>query len=205
MEPGESEEPTFWQSGDIIAGGDEAQFLAAIQGFYSRYGVVPIVTRTFIDSQGVEYSEEIFDVHTVRYIIETPMALSAATVETIMYVPTTTAASVEIIYPDEANKLSSPPLSGTFYVSCYNNDGNRYSTEDMDITSVSATSFKNVLERDCSFLSGNISVTKMTSTWANNAMGVEFQINFHGIAGDLGQYELKSGIDPLVGVDIVYD
>jgi hypothetical protein len=170
-----------------------------------RYGVVPIVTRTFIDSQGVEYSEEIFDVHTVRYIIETPMALSEATVGTIFYVAVTTAASAEIIYPDEANKLSSPPLSGTFYVSCYNTDGNKYDTQDMDITSVSATSFKNVLESDCSFLSGNISVTKMTSTWANNAMGVDFQINFHGIAGDLGQYELKSGIDPLVGVDIVYD
>ena len=75
----------------------------------------------------------------------------------------------------------------------------------MDITSVTAASFKNVLESDCSFLSGNISVTKMTSTWATNAMGVEFQINFHGIAGSLGQYELKSGIDPLVGVDLVYD
>jgi hypothetical protein len=36
-------------------------------------------------------------------------------------------------------------------------------------------------------------------------MGVEFYINFHGIDASLGQYELKSGMDPLVGVDIVYD
>lgn len=36
-------------------------------------------------------------------------------------------------------------------------------------------------------------------------MGVEFQLNFHGIEASLGQYELKSGMDPLVGVDIVFD
>ena len=28
---------------------------------------------------------------------------------------------------------------------------------------------------------------------------------FHGINSDIGLYELKSGLDPLVGVDIVYD
>ena len=26
LEPGESEEPVYWQSGEIIAGGDETQF-----------------------------------------------------------------------------------------------------------------------------------------------------------------------------------
>jgi hypothetical protein len=45
----------------------------------------------------------------------------------------------------------------------------------------------------------------LKTTWQKNAMGVEFQLNFHGIEASLGQYELKSGMDPLVGVDIVFD
>jgi hypothetical protein len=36
-------------------------------------------------------------------------------------------------------------------------------------------------------------------------MGVEFQVNFHGIEAALDQYELKSGMDPLVGATIIYD
>lgn len=74
-----------------------------------------------------------------------------------------TAATVDIIYPNDSRltepRLSTPPLSGSFYVSCYNTDGSKYDTQDIDITSVSANSFKKVLESDCSFLEGKIEVT----------------------------------------------
>jgi hypothetical protein len=55
------------------------------------------------------------------------MALESATIETIMFVPVSSASIIDIVYP-ELDRLSSPPMSGTFYVSCYNIDGNRYDT-----------------------------------------------------------------------------
>lgn len=85
------------------------------------------------------------------------MALESATIETIMFVPVSSASIIDIVYP-ELDRLSSPPMSGTFYVSCYNIDGNRYDTQDMDISSVTAKSFKKVLEDDCGFLKGKVSV-----------------------------------------------
>lgn len=76
----------------------------------------------------------------------------------------------------------------------------------MDITSINANQFKGVLEESCGFLAGKISVTKLDTTYPSNAMGVEFQINFHGIAASLDLYSLATtGPDPLVGVNIVYD
>lgn len=85
------------------------------------------MTATYFDAVGIETTVDALDVHTVKYSIETPMALSSATVETIMFVPVTTGSTIEIVYPEDGI-LSSPPLSGTFYVSCYNTDGNRYDT-----------------------------------------------------------------------------
>ena len=71
------------------------------------------------------------------------------------------------------------------------------------MASASETSFKTLLERDCPFLSGKISVSKVTSTYPDNSMGVEFLINFSGIAGDFNQYSLKPAAD-LAGVNIAY-
>ena len=143
------------------------------------YGVAPIVTLTFFDEAGTETTEDDPNgVFTWKYIIETPMALESATVETIMFVPITTTATIDIIYPEDDRlsvpRLSSPPLSGTFYVACVNTDGSVYATEDMDVITVSENEFKNVLERDCSFLAGKISVSRLKSTYPNRKMGLEF-------------------------------
>ena len=60
-----------------------------------------------------------------------------------------------------------------FWVQCYNTDGNAYATADMDI-GISADAFRSVLESDCSFLSGKISVTKLTTTYSSSVLGTEF-------------------------------
>ena len=190
----------YWQSEEIIAGGDENQFKNAIKGFYQKlYNVEPIVTLKYYDEADTEVTaDHPSGVYTYKYLIQTPTALESASVETIMLVPGTTEASIDIIYPEDENqtgreRLSSPPISGTFYISCYNTDGNRYDTNDMDITTVTAKSFQKVLETDCSFLAGKISVTELSTTYASRSMGVEFQVSFHGVAGHLNNYELKSG------------
>ena len=91
---------------------------------------------------------------------------------------TNTSATIDIIYPDDERltepRLSTPPLSGSFYVSCYNIDGNKYDTQDIEITTVTAKTFKAVLESDCSFLEGNIEVSELTTTYNKRSMGVEF-------------------------------
>ena len=169
----------------------------------------PIVTLQYYDDADTETTvDDPNGVTTWKYTIETPTALESASVETIMFVPVTSGATCDIIYPGDVDqpRLSSPPLSGTFYASCYNTDGMKYDTIDMDIADVSAKSFKSVLEEYCGFLAGKISVTKLDTTYASNAMGVEFQVNFHGIAATLDLYSLQSGFaDPLVGVEVVFD
>ena len=122
------------------------------------------MTAVWFDASGIETTEDDIDAHTVKYSVKIPTALASASVETIMVVPVTTGAAVEIVYPEDA-QLSSPPISGTFYASCYDTDGSKYDTYDMDIESVDAEKFQGVLERYCGFLKGKISVTKLTDTW----------------------------------------
>lgn len=88
---------------------------------------MPIVTATFFDDSGIETTQDAPEVHTVKYTVELPMAISRASVETIMIVPVSSDSTIEIVYPAE-KQLSSPPLSGTFFATCYNTDGNRYDT-----------------------------------------------------------------------------
>ena len=182
LKPGTEE---FFKSGEITAGGNADQLRSAIKGFYSKlYGVNPVVTLTVFDADGAETTEDALDIAAHHYLIEVPLAISIPSVETIMVVPMSTQADILITYPSD-KQLSSPPLSGKFYIDCYNTDGNKYSTRDIDVSSVSANRFKSVLESDCSFLAGKISVTMLTSTYSKKVMGVEFQINFQGIAAGL--------------------
>lgn len=158
-----------------------------------------------VDAEGVETTKDMLEIQAHHYIVEVPLAISVPSVESILVASITSGASVEITYPVD-KQLSSPPLSGTFYINCYDTDGSMYSTRDIDFQSVTDKIVKNVLQEDCSFLSGKISVEQLTSTWSKKAMGFEFQVNFFGVAASLNQYELKSGIDvPLAGVDIVFD
>ena len=87
-----------------------------------------------------------------------------------MIIPVSTGATIDIIYPEDPRlaepRLSSPPLSGSFYVSCYNTDGSRYDTQDMDVVTITPRTFKQVLERDCGFLAGKISVSKLDTTYS---------------------------------------
>lgn len=100
LKPGTDE---FWESDEIIAGGDADQFRNAVKGYYkSLYGVNPIVTLQFFDETGTETTEDDPNgVHTWKYTIETPMALASATVETIMFVPVDTGATCSMVYPED--------------------------------------------------------------------------------------------------------
>ena len=51
-----------------------------------------------------------------------------------MVIPTTTASEIEIVYSDEI-QLSSAPLSGSYWIKCYDTDGNWYSTQDIPVDS----------------------------------------------------------------------
>ena len=91
-------------------------------------------------------------------------------------IPVTTTASIEFQYPPDV-QLSSPPLSGKFWVECHNTDGATYATRDMG-PGTDASSFKAILEADCAFLAGKISVSTRTANYARTSMGVEYEIKF---------------------------
>ena len=44
----------------------------------------------------------------------------------------------------------------------------------MDIATITTKTFKSVLERDCGFLAGKISVSMLDTKYKRQAMGVEF-------------------------------
>jgi len=87
-------------------------------------------------------------------------------------VPMTTTATVDFVYPEDI-QLSSPPLSGKFYVECADVDGGIYATQDMALD-ISAVDFKAVLNSDCSFIRDLFNVKKLTDTYSGVAWGVEF-------------------------------
>ena len=98
------------------------------------------MTRLFLTVDGIETTQNASDFAIVQYLVETPVVLSAPSVETIMVALVTSTATVDIVYPVD-KQLSSDPLSGSFYVSCYNTDGSMYDTSDMDITTITAATF----------------------------------------------------------------
>lgn len=148
------------------------------------YGVSPIVTLAYYDSDGVEiFDPEVDGVISYVYTVEVPTALEGPSVENIMVVPLTSYSDFSFVYSTDI-QLSSPPLSGKYYINCGDTDGNIYSTLDLDVSNVEAV-VKTRLENDCPWLKGGIDVTRVTSTWSDKKMGIEFQVHFHGISGEL--------------------
>jgi hypothetical protein len=120
-------------SSPIVAGCSASDMQTAIAGYYTaKFSVSPLVTATYLDSTGAETTEDGVDVFTIDYLVEVPTILTEASVTSIIMVATTTSATVEFVYPADL-QLSSPPLSGKFYVECIDVDGGAYATEDMDL------------------------------------------------------------------------
>jgi len=65
--------------------------------------------------------------------VQTPKPLDGPSVELILVSKDTTESTFEIRYPVDV-QLSSPPITGTFYVECYHPDGTMYATQDMDFS-----------------------------------------------------------------------
>lgn len=194
------------KSGMMTAGGDADSLKEGIKVFHTGlYGVEPIVTMKFVDQHDEEVEQDAPTMLKAVYTIETPTALDGPTVDTIMTIPLSSFSQFDFVYPPEI-QLSSPPLSGKFWVECHNTDGNTYATSDIDIRTVTADILKSVLETDCSFLKDKISVQMLTDRHSDRKMGVEFQVFFHGVVGSLEQYKLVAVPDymddPLIGVDI---
>lgn len=155
---------TWIKSEMITSGADAATFKAAIQGYYqSVYGIAPSVTLTYYNLDIVETVEGADDVSILVYTIEVPTAINRPSVEYIMLVPLTTTSEIEFVYSVDI-QLSSPPLTGSYWIKCYDTDGTWYSTQDIPIGSNANTVF-NRLTTDCSFLKDKISVSQVTSNF----------------------------------------
>ena len=123
----------FVASSEITAGTDADTFKNAIKRYYNtKFGLEPLVTLSYRTSDGSETVEGADDATVFVYTIEVPTAISEASVDTILLVPLTTASTVTFVYSNDI-QLSSPPLSGKFWVKCYDTDGSWYSTADLSM------------------------------------------------------------------------
>ena len=131
--------------------------------------------------------------------------MASPSVENVIVVPVTTTAEITVATPEEV-QLSSPPLSGSFWILCHNTDGNSYRTADFDVSRTDARHLRQLIEHDCSFLKGKIVVTKIDSTYKDDSIGIEYEIFFEGMNGPVDQFRIvSSDDDPLEGTDIVYE
>jgi hypothetical protein len=130
----------YVKTDNIISGCSPDDLKAVIKGFYTDlYDVEPLVTSTFYDGSGSVTTEDSGTVNSITYMIQTPTALAAASVDNIFVLPITTSSTIEVVYPS-VKQLSSPPLSGKFFVECHDVTGQAYTTHDMEL-SISAASF----------------------------------------------------------------
>ena len=218
----------IWASSEITAGCTADEMYDAIRGYYwNMFRVNPIVTLTTGtveveteetdeaddtgETDGAEDTEDTGETEEAAapigvyvYTVEVPKILTSASVETIMVAPITTQSSVTFVYPSE-RQLSSPPISGAFYIDCHHPDGNVYQTRDFGF-GINGNRLRRFIEEDCSFLSGKISVSQLTSTYPDPNVGYEYEIHFKGLSQPVGLYEMKSSFSsPITGATIVYD
>ena len=98
-----------------------AEMAAAIKGYYSKFfGAVPTVAKKYINYEMKETVEtDTENIMEVRYVIELPKAITTPTVNNIMVVSLGSRAELTFSYPKDV-QLSDPPLSGEWYIECYN-------------------------------------------------------------------------------------
>lgn len=114
------------QSGQITSGCSASEMAGKISSFYQTlYKVNPQVTLTYRDINGLDVAVDSPDVEYFVYKVEVPTALNAPSVETITAVQSTSLSSISFTYPADM-QLSSPPLSGSYYLDCANTDGQVY-------------------------------------------------------------------------------
>lgn len=142
---------TWIKSETITSGCDADSFKTAIKGYYKEiYDTEPTVALTYYTSEIIETVEGANDVAVLIYTIEVPTAISQPSVENIMLIPMTTSSDIEFVYSVDL-QLSSPPLTGSFWLKCYDTEGNWYSTQDISIGS-NANWIRSILQADCPFL-----------------------------------------------------
>lgn len=131
----------FHKTGAIKANGTPAALLKEINGFYtSQYGVSPVVTKRWLDSDGVETTDGAENVYSSVYTIKVPTALKAPSVDLIILLPISTKSKFTVVYPIE-KQLSTPPMKGKFFIECHSPDGKAYATQDMSIWNINAKNF----------------------------------------------------------------
>ena len=154
LKPGTTD---YHRTGDIVSGCSADDMKTALDSYYtSLYSVSPVVTATYYDGSASETTADSSTVNSIKYTITVPIALSGESVSSAFELAISTSSTIDIVTP--ANKqLSSPPITGSFWVECHNEVDQAFATQDMDI-GISDKDFLTQLETDCSFLRGKVNV-----------------------------------------------
>jgi hypothetical protein len=100
-------------------------------------GTDPVVTlKECKDELGivVDCDDDTVTIFEHTYEIVVPRSIAEASSTFIYFIPLDTAAFVGITLPDELNKRSQPPLSGTYTIICYELDGYPRMTDPISIS-----------------------------------------------------------------------
>jgi len=147
----------FYASEKIQAGCSASSLKGKIKGFYKQdWGCEPSVTLKCYDTAGTETDCSTGTINEYRYTIETPRSISAPSTTGINAVNVDSKAKVTVKLPKDV-KLSNAPLSGSFFLECYDLQGNAKITADMAWSSNAGHVYNNLISA-CPHLRDNIEV-----------------------------------------------
>jgi len=127
--------PSIWQSSAIKANSNYWTVRSAIYGYYSKYwGSSVSVTLTYFGDDGTEYtSSSDANVTTWKYTVTCDKLIDGYSANSITVSKIDTAANI-VVTPPQNGKMSTPPLSGKYTITCTDPDGTEWTTANIDYT-----------------------------------------------------------------------
>jgi len=177
----------------ISADASAGTFEDLVEDFWDDYYSSNIdVTRTMLDSNGDE-TEDSDEMVAYLYEIEVEELQESDTVTYATVQTISTAATVTISLASEVQQ-SDPPLSGSFTVKCFNEDGDEAYTEVLAAGSSRSDITTALEEQETCRLYDKIDIWGCGS-YSARTDGYELCIRFVGINADMGQFEFVSDSD----------
>ena len=137
------------------------------------------------------------------YTITVPKSINRESCLNVMAVQNTTRSTFDWEYSG-AVQLSTPPMTGQYFIECYDTSGNPYYTEDLSVGSDIGT-ISSALIAACPWLRDSFSIWH-GSKYSHNVDGLDWKLFFSRVKGPLNQYKVyPSFTNPLVGTNITYE
>ena len=196
------EDLEYWRSDNIVAGCSANSMKDKIKGFYKdQFKVDPNVSLSceLFDGTPAASCDEV-DVTDHVYTIEMTKSIDRPSVLTALAVNNSTLSNVSFVLPENI-QLSTPTLKGSFFLECWDTEGNPYYTVDLHRGSNTGEVY-NALVDSCPWLRDAVSVWNGRD-YAHSVDGVDFIFYYHRLKGEMNPVTVYDSLtDPLVGIGL---